>query len=214
MNRYVFRLLGILIILGIFAGCGGSKFLTIKKAKPGLAVRIFTADGKVSEGLILQNSGKEIRYVAQSDHELHTLATREIRQIVKIDKYYDDMANPISNAEIDKYRTNKNMWTYAVGGAVVGAVAGILIAYPFWKADIDFIPPYFVGGAGAVASSIYFANQGRKKDRQVAIQKIWAIRRHDRQLQEQVNKEKQELDKLEEEKQKLREQLKEKKKTK
>ncbi len=193
-----------LLLLG---GCSSSPYLAVKETDPGRSVKIYFDDGSVDEVLVLRNTGKELTYVSASTHEEKTVSTKRVRKIVKIEKNFDYFGNPISQAEISKYKSNKYTWTYAIGGAVVGAAAGIAISYPFWVSGIDFIPPYFVGGVTGVASSIWFALKGQKKDQEMALEEIRYIRKKEREMEEQLEKEKERLKKIEEEKRKLKEQL-------
>ncbi len=200
-------LLFAVLILMVWWGCSSSPYLAVKDTDPGRSVKLYFADGSVDEVLVLRNTGKELTYVSSTTHQEKTVPAKQVRKIVKIEKNFDYSGNPISKAEVSKYKSNKYTWSYAIGGGVVGAAAGIAVAYPFWVSGVDFIPPYFVGGVTGVASSIWFALKGQKKDQQLALEKIRYVRKKEREMEEQLKKEKERLKKIEEEKRKLKEQL-------
>ncbi len=126
--------------------------------------------------------------------------------------YYDYEGYPISEAEIAKYRDNRNTWGHAIGGAVIGGLAGLAIGIPVWLAN-DNPPPLFVGGLGMIVGSIVFGAKGVKRDHQVAVAKVRALRYRESELQaEKLNEEKR-LQELQAEKQRLLKQLEEKKKS-
>ncbi|GAB4363904.1 MAG: hypothetical protein Kow0042_02100 [Calditrichia bacterium] len=168
-------------------------------------------NGESENALLKARTDTSLIYVAESDHQVHNAPIEQIRRIEYIDTYYDDLAFPISSAEIERTKTNQNTFGYAVGGAVFGGATGLIIALPLWYADVEGIPPYFVAGAGAVVGSIYFALKGQEKDRDVAVQKIRYSRQRERDLQEQIEKEKKQLEELEKSKKEIEEQLKKKK---
>lgn len=211
--RIGFYLVGILFLLQLM-GCGAGGNLTVRQVKPGQAVKLTFMDGSTDRGVITERKNDELIYVSEADHQMRTVLIRKVRQVEPLKKYYDDMAYPISEAEIEKYKTNRNTWGYALGGAVIGGASGLVVALPLWLADVNGVPPYFVAGAGAVVGSIYFAFRGQEKDKEIAVQKIRYLRRTDRKLQEELEKEKNRLQKIEEEKKQLMEKLKEKEKKK
>lgn len=192
----------------LFAGCGSSKYILMKNLHAEQTVKILFKDGNSVTGLVKSKKGNTVTYVSEVDHKEHAIPITDIHRIEKTDKYLDNQAYPISGAEIEKNRSSRNTWGYAIGGAVIGGAAGIVVGLPFWYADVKGIPPYFVGGAGAVAGSIYFGYLGQNKDKEAAIDKIRFIRDRDREMEKEVEKEKQEIKKLEEEKEQLKEQLK------
>jgi hypothetical protein len=201
----------ILTVIILSSACSGNKYLTMKKVKTDQAVKIIYRDGKVANGIITEKSTEKIEYISEADHQSHSALREDILRIERLDVVYDLDANPISTAEIEKYKNNKNTWGYALGGAVIGGAAGLVVGLPFWYADVGNVPPYFTAGAGAVVGSILFAIRGQDKDREEAVQKIRYVRKAEKNLEEEVEQEKQQLQKIEEEKQKLREELKKKK---
>jgi hypothetical protein len=201
----------ILAVIILFSACSGSKYLTMKKVKTDQAVKIIYRDGKVANGIITEKSPEKVEYISEADHQSHSALREDILRIERLDVVYDLDANPISTAEIEKYKNNKNTWGYALGGAVIGGAAGLVVGLPFWYADVGNVPPYFTAGAGAVVGSILFAIRGQDKDKEEAVQKIRYVRKAEKNLEEEVEQEKQRLQKIEEEKQKLKEELEKKK---
>jgi len=207
--RIGFYLVGILFLLQLM-GCGAGHNLTVREVKPGQAVKLTFIDGSTDKGIIAEKKNDELNYVSEADHQTRTVLIRKVRLVEPLGKYYDDLAYPISEAEIEKYKTNRNTWGYALGGAVIGGASGLVVSLPLWLADVNGVPPYFGAGAGAVVGSIYFAFRGQEKDKEIAVQKIRYLRRTDRKLQRELEEEKNRLQKIEEEKKKLMEKLKEK----
>jgi hypothetical protein len=201
----------ILAIIMLFVACSGNKYLTMKKVKTDQTVKIIYRDGKVANGIITEKSPEKIEYISEADHQSHTALLENVLRIERLDVVYDLDANPISSAEIEKYKNNKNTWGYALGGAVIGGAAGLVVGLPFWYADVGNIPPYFTAGAGAVVGSILFAIRGQDKDKEEAIHKIRYLRKAEKNLEDELEQEKQQLQKIEEEKQKLKEELEKKK---
>jgi hypothetical protein len=200
------------ILISIFSFlilcCSGSRYLAVDRIKENQEAKLVFDDGSSEVGIINEKSADSILFVSNSNHTSRAISLQEIRRIEKIDNVvFDNLAYPISPAEIDKYKNNRNTWGYAIGGVVIGAAAGIAVSFPLWLAEIDAVPPLFWAGAGAVAGSIFFAIKGQEKDKDIAISKIRRIREAEREIEEQLAKEKEKLQKLETEKQELKRKL-------
>ncbi len=203
---------GMIVVLGmVLQSCAPARQLSPTDVKRYSSVKIYTAEGEVLEGILLKHKGNEMIVVSEADHKPHTIALKDIRRIERSEKIYDYYAYPISEAEIAKYKTNKNTWGYALGGAAVSGLGGIVLALPFWRAEVVSVPPYFVGGIAAVVGSIYFARKGMKKDYEQALDVVRYSRLRQRQLEEEKRIEEEKLKKIEAEKQRLMEKLKKKK---
>ncbi len=206
-NWKIFLILIITISISINS-CGGGKKVTLQDIENNQALKIVYKDGSSDEGIIKEIGDEKIIFVSEKGHKPFEIEVIKIRRLEKLEKSYDDLAYSISGAEINKYKKNRNTWGYAIGGAVVGAAAGLVLGLPLWLADVDAIPPYFWSGAGAVAGSIFFAIRGQEKDKDVAIQEIRVIRKAERELEEEIDKEKKQLEEIEKEKRKIKEKLK------
>ncbi len=208
-----YRWIGILVIAGfVLQGCAPGKQLYAPEVKKYSSVKVYTLRGEVLEGIVLKHQGNEIVVVSEGDHKPHTIPLKDIRRIERSDKVYDYHAYPISEAEIAKYKGNRNTWGYALGGAAVSGLGGIVLALPFWRSEVISVPPYFVGGIAAVVGSIYFARKGMQKDYEQALEIVRYAHLRKRQLEEEKRKEEERLRKIEEEKQRLMKKLEAKKK--
>ena len=203
-----------LVFLFFIFGCSNHKTLTVPQIENRQSVKLVFQDGTSANAFIVSKENNQLTYIAQSDHQKYTVPVKNIRRVEALNTYLDDLANPISNAEIERVKSNRNTWGYAIGGAVVGGAAGLVVALPFWYNDVKGIPPYFVAGAGAVVGSIYFAFRGQDKDRTIAVETIRYQRKAERELQEQIEREKKQLQKIQETKKELEKKLQEKKKEK
>jgi hypothetical protein len=172
------------------------------------SVKLFYKDGTVDNGVILKKDIENIHYVSEATHQEKISKLDDILRVERLKIVYDYKAYEISNAEIDKNKGTGNTWGYALGGAVIGAAAGIAVGLPLWYADIDQVPPYFLAGAGAVAASIYFAFKGQDKDKELAVKKIRYSRMSNEELKRLLEEEKKQIEELEKQKQKLQNQIK------
>ena len=211
MSRIIrgFHLVIYFLALSIFISCSAPRYITLDDAEEESEVKIYKSDGKVMEGIITSTSDSGVVLISGADHESHVLSRSEIRRIEETDKNYDFQAYPISDAEIEKYKSNRHAWVYAVGGIFVGGLLGITAGLPLWYADTG-IPPYFTGGIGAVAGSIFFGIRGTKKDRQVAVETIRYLRKRERKVESEKAAEERRIEELKKEADKLREKLKQK----
>ncbi len=206
------RGVAIIVLVGfLFQACAPGKQLFAPDVKKYSSVKIYTVDGNTLEGIVLKHKGNEIIVVSEADHKPHTIQLKDIRRIERSDKIYDYHAYPISPAEIEKYKGNRNMWGYALGGAAISGLGGIVVALPFWRSEVISVPPYFVGGIAAVVGSIYFARKGMQKDYAQALEVVRYAHLRQRQLEEEKRKEEERLKKIEEEKQRIMKKLKKKK---
>jgi len=155
-------MIALLLMAFVLNACSSSRYLNPMSLKENESIRLSTKENKIYEGLITQNNGEEIIIVSESDHKPHALKLTDIRRVEYSESNHDFLGYPISDAEIEQYKKNKNAWGYAVGGAVIGGLIGLVVALPFWASDAGGIPPYFTGGIGAVAGSIYFAGKGMR----------------------------------------------------
>lgn len=201
------KITGYLLFAVMLLGSCSSNTMNLQKLDRDQSVRIFFKNGTVDNGIILKKEAENIRFVSGATHQENIIKLNDILRVEKLELVYDYNADEISNAEIDKNKGSGNTWGYALGGAVIGAAAGIAVGLPLWYADVDQIPPYFFAGAGAVAGSIFFAFKGQDKDKEIAVKKIRYSRMSDQEIQKQLEEEKKRIEELKKQKQKLQDQI-------
>ncbi|HQU71200.1 MAG TPA: hypothetical protein PKV71_02515 [Calditrichia bacterium] len=210
MKRYLpWPALMVLLAL-LLNGCAGTPVIRTDAIEKNQSVKIYTTENRVLEGLITEKTVEGLTIVNAGDHQSYQVALDNIRRIEKSRTLYDYTANPVSPAEVEKYKGNKNTLGYATGGAIFGGLAGILVGLPIWLAA-DNPPPLFVGGATAVVGSIYMARKGIQRDREVALDRVRYIRLQQT-LEREKNAENQRLEELKRQKEELESRLKQKKK--
>ncbi len=205
-NRVFFGLFAALLLVN----CSSSRFLNVDNVKTNQSVRVFLKTGEAREGIVVRQDETKLTIVDSKDHEPIEIQRNEIRQVELSTSNFDYDGYPISNAEIAKYKSSRNTWGYAVGGAAIGAAVGLAIATPIWLAN-DNPPPLFGAGLGLIVGSIYFGSRGIKKDREVALQQVREIRGLESQLAQEKAAEEEKLRAIEKEKEALLKQLEKKK---
>lgn len=194
------------LVISLLFSCSAPRYLELGDIKKETSVKIYLSGGAVIEGLITGRSDSEVFLMNEKDHQKHTLQVTDIRRIEKSGKNFDFGGNPISDAEIGQYKSSRNAWGYAIGGAVLGGLLGILVDLPFWYADAG-IPPYFTGGIGATAGSIFFGIRGTRKDKEIAVETVRYLRVKEKDLQSQKEDEERKLEELRKEKEELKKKI-------
>ncbi|MCB0262642.1 MAG: hypothetical protein KDH98_05770 [Calditrichaeota bacterium] len=200
-----------LIGMLLLSGCAGNRMITPTEIKANQEVKLYLKDGKIDEGLVLERQGEDIVFVSGTDQKVTAIPMSNIRRLEKSQKHFDYEGHLISEAEIKKYRGNKNTWSYAIGGGVIGGAAGLAAGLPIWLAN-DNPPPLFSAGIGFIVGSIYYATKGVKKDRNMALVQVRELRRGENELEARQEAEENRLKVLKEEKERLQRQLDEKRK--
>jgi hypothetical protein len=197
------------IPLFLLISCSTSRYININDAQEEKSVKLFMANGETMEGLITEKTDTSITLMSAKDFNAHILDIGDIRHVEKSQLNYDFKGKPISNAEIEKYKSNRNAWGYAIGGAVLGGVIGIVVDLPLWHADVG-IAPYFMGGIGATAGSIFFGLRGIQKDREIAVEKVRYLREMQKELEDKKTQEERHLAEIRKETEELKQKIKEK----
>ncbi len=198
-----------LLIVALLSSCGSSPSLMTSELEAEQSVKLYLNDGTSLEGLVIEQKGSELTLVDQGDHKEHVVQLVEIRRAERSKQAFDFQANPISDAEISRNKTNRNAWGSAVGGAALGMLSGLVVGVPIWLAA-ETPPPLFIGGLGAVGGTIFFGMKGIRKDRENAVTKVRYTRKYAIELEQEKQKQREKLRELEEQKAKLKKQLKEK----
>ena len=205
------KLMLTLAVAVLFAGCAGSRNIRPNEVASEQEVKLFLNGGEIDEGIILQRDTDEILFVSMSNNEPRKIFISDIRNVNKSNKNFDYNANLISDAEIRKYRRNKNTWGYAVGGGIIGGLAGLAVGLPIWLAN-DNPPPLLAAGIGFVAGSIYYASRGVRRDHEAAVAKVRLLREEENSMEDRMHDEEAKLKALKEEKERLKQALDEKRK--
>lgn len=195
-----------LLIFTALTSCSSSRYVNLLEVREESSVKLYMADGTTFEGLITQKTDSSFTLVNENDHQAHILNVNNIRQIEKSQHHYDLHGTQISNAEIEKYKSSRNAWGYAIGGAVLGGVVGILVDLPLWHADVG-IAPYFMGGIGATAGSIFFGIRGIRQDREMAVAKVRYLRERQKELENKMTEEERQLAEIRKEAEELRKKI-------
>jgi hypothetical protein len=195
-----------LLITALLLGCSAPRYLELGDIKKETSAKIYVSGGAVFEGLITARSDSDIVFINEKDHQAQTFQISGIRRIEKSTKNFDFQGNLISDAEIGQYKSSRNAWGYALGGAALGGLFGILVGLPFWYADAG-IPPSFTGGISAIAGSIFFGIRGTQKDREIAIRTVRYLREREKDLQKEKDEEERKLEELRKQKEELQKKI-------
>lgn len=198
-----------LISTSVFWQCSGTRQLAVEDVRKNQAIRVYLRDGRIAEGLFIDREGDQISIISETDHRLHAFTAANLLRIEGSKKDYDLQANPISPAEVDKYKGSRNTWGHAIGGAVLGGLTGLVVGLPIWVLNGN-PPPLFVSALGALSGSIYLIGKGVQKDHELAVEQVRLLRLREAELQNEVETEKQQLESIEKQKQELLEKLKKK----
>jgi hypothetical protein len=137
-------------------------------------VTIETSDGeKVSGTVFLANAQAVLMHDTYGNER--GFLTKHIVSARGPEPVLDDNGMIVTEAEIDSFQTNTNLATHAVvGGIISGGIsflASSLITHEVFNKDSD-VPIYIGTTAGTTIGTILFANAGRRKDRERAIENI------------------------------------------
>jgi hypothetical protein len=112
---------------------------------------------------------------------------------------YDEANNPITEREIRYYQNNNNFVLYTLGGGALSFGASFFIGTLVDRAmdNSDNVALWATTGAGTLIGTLVFANQGKKRDRNQAIEYIKDKRK--RKAAEKLTQERARQQKIEEE---------------
>lgn len=111
---------------------------------------------------------------------------------------YDEANTPITEREIRYYQKNNNFVLYMLGGSALSFGASFFIGTLVDRGldDSDDVALWATTGAGTLIGTLIFAHQGRKRDRNQAIEFIKEKRK--REASEKLTQEKTKQQKIEE----------------
>jgi len=177
-KRNLFSVIPVVILL-IAAGCAKRIAISYEQAKPEALVEIKTKSKKTGEGII---RAKKPSFLAmqfnKNSNKLTKIKRNNIYSITGQKKYaYDSQGKILSEWEIDKNKTNKNVYLYSLGGAGlsfgVSFFLGTLINRGM-SDDVDKAETamWATTAIGTTVGTLLFAKKGAKRDRTIAINQI------------------------------------------
>jgi hypothetical protein len=191
-------------------GCVSSRSVSPKNPEPQASVRIDLRDGSYREGIIFKGDSLNLYYVDARKHEQQSLALKSIKQIRKLDIFYDFSAHAIPEAEIGRVKSHKNAWLYGGAGFAMGAVVGIGVGIGLYAADQPLAANASILVFGALGAW-YFAEKGDFEDTEDA---AFIARKNMYKNEGAIQSEKEKLEQLKSEKARLLEEIENKKKEK
>lgn len=113
--------------------CGSSRFIAPNKVPAQSSVAMTLKDGTVKKGIIFKEFDKQLLFVNAKTHKTDTVAIADIKQVERLNVYYDFNAEEMSAAEIRSNKSYKKTLLYAGGGMILGAAAGTGVAIALFR---------------------------------------------------------------------------------
>ena len=196
--KSLWKVMLLMVVTGIMA-CSTQRYVSLTDPESQASVRINLKDGSFREGIIVTGDSANLIYVDAKTHNKSVVKFRDIKNIVKISRYFDFEGNPIPVHEIKKYKSPKNTILYGGAGLFLGAAVGTGVGIVLYSQDQPLLANVSIllfGGLGAY----YFGQKGYYKDieeaafaaRKARYEEYKAIRAEKRRLEE-LKKKKEEL---------------------
>lgn len=138
------------------------------------SVTIETADGEKISGVVCMSDSNAVLIVDKSGKETALLLSNVV-SIKGPHPVLDNNGVLVSKAEIDSFRTDTNLKTYAIVGGIIsggmGFIAGNLMSYAIGSSDYNNNVIIYIGTmTGLTTGGILFATTGARHDREKAIE--------------------------------------------
>ncbi len=185
----------IILTLLLLTSCSSNRLIPVNKAEAGKTAKVYLKSGSSFEALIYDNNGENLVVVSSITHEKVAVPKNKIKRVDYLNHHLDYSGNPISDAEIQKYKKKKNSVIYTLGGIALGGIGGVAVGIPFWYLETG-IKPYFTGGIGAIIGGVFFGFEGKKKDEERAVETIRILRVKKEEISREREKKQQELEEL------------------
>jgi len=192
-----FRIIISLFVITLLVSCASTRMIPIDRAEPGKTARVYMKSGEKFDALIFENQPENLVIISKEMHKKINVPKKLVKRIDYLDEYLDYNADPISNAEVNKYKGKKHSVTYTMGGFVLGGLTGVAVGLPLWYADTG-VKPLFTGGVGAILGGVYFGFKGKKQDEKRAVETIRIVRQKKTEIRKQTGEKEMELEKLKE----------------
>ena len=193
----------------IVVSCGSSRYLSSKNIASQASVRINLKDGNYHEGIIVTADSLNLIYVDAHTHDKEIIPFKNIKNIEKINRYFDFYGNPMPLQEIKKYKSHKNTLLYGSAGLFLGAAVGTGIGIGLYALDQPLLANVSIVTFGALGA-YYFGKKGNGVDTEEA---AFVARKKRYENYKALQAEKQRLEALKRKKQELIKELRQRKKT-
>lgn len=194
----------------LFTGCISLRSVSPEKPESQASVRIGLRDGSYREGIIFKGDSLNLHYIDAASHNKQSILINSIKQIKKLEKFYDFSANEIPQSEISQYKSHKHTWLYGSAGFLLGAAVGIGVGIGFYAADQPLAANASILVFGALGAW-YFADKGNFVDSEDA---AFTARKHLYEKEEAIMSEKEKIRQLQQEKNRVLKEIEDKKKEK
>jgi hypothetical protein len=193
----------VLILCFVFytVGCSSSKFVDIEEPPAGESVKINLIDGSSKQGVLLQKSGANLKYIDTETSKPEDLEMTRIKSIERISTVYDLTGKPISENDISNAKGSGKTWGYGVGGFLAGGLIGFGAGALYSGiSDQSIALIYPIVGFG-IAGAVFLGMRGSDQARDDAIDDIRKTRYEatQKELQSDLKEQEQELKKQQEE---------------
>ena len=179
------KISGILVGILLLAGCSQMQQVRYGELEPTNTVEVKLKSGATVKGTLVEAEPHQL-VVQKGMMGSRSIAKADIASVKRMPPVWDQFGKGISEAEINKIKTNKNSLTYGIGGGLLsfGAsfFAGAVLANSI--SDSSGAVLGATTGIGGVLGTVLFVKAGKNKDRNDAIEAIC----EDRQMSVQVDK--------------------------
>ncbi len=198
MTRFVnnkrLNLAVLLLMVAYLTSCAGRTVLSKDNPVEGASAKIYTSEGRIYEGLLLQVDDKSISLIDSETNKIRKVDRRKISRLMKSEKEYDFEGKVIAEDQVSGTRGYSRTLGYGFGGAALGGLTGfglgILLAA---GASVPFFYPMT---ACVFGGAYYFGEKGNQRDREAAVDEIRSqrLRMQKQKLQKQVNEARRQLE--------------------
>jgi len=153
----------LIVTMFLMTGCISLRSVSPEKPESQASVRIDLKGGSSREGIIFKGDSLNLHYIDAASHKQNSILITSIKEIRKLDKFFDFSGNVIPASEISRYKSHKHSWLYGSAGFLLGATVGIGVGIGFYAADQPIAANASILVFGALGAW-YFADKGNFVD--------------------------------------------------